>query len=232
VIALRAACAAALATALLAGCGGAQSTASTTAGSPARPAAQSSTATSPTATSTTAASPTTTSTSAARATATTRISATTAISTTATLAGGFHLSSPAFGAGEQIPTVFTCDGSNISPPLQITGVPNGTRELVLVMRDADAPGGGFVHWALAGIPPTIGDLPSGGVPGLVSPGVNSFGTLGYRGPCPPPGDPPHHYVLSLSALSTTSGLSPGFRADQLRSTAIGIATLIGTYVRR
>ena len=215
-IALRAACAAALATALLAGCGGAQNTTSTTAGSPARPAAQSSTATSPTATSTTP-----TSTSAASAT-----------STTATLAGGFHLSSPAFGAGAEIPATFTCDGADISPPLTFTGIPPGTRELVLVMRDAEAPGGNFVHWALAGIPPTIVGLPSGGVPGLVSPGVNSFGTLGYRGPCPPPGATPHHYVLSLSALATASGLSPGFRADQLQSTAIGIATLIGTYARR
>jgi Raf kinase inhibitor-like YbhB/YbcL family protein len=223
---LRAAFAAAMATVLLTGCGSSNSTSSTIAttnATPASTAVHSPTATSTPATTTSATSPT------AASTSTTSTSAT---STTATLAGGFHLSSPAFGAGSEIPATFTCDGADISPPLTFTGIPPGTRELVLVMRDAEAPGGNFVHWALARIPPTVGGLPSGGVPGLVSPGLNSFGTLGYRGPCPPPGATPHHYVLSLSALSTPSGLAPGFRADQLQSTAIGIATLIGTYARR
>jgi Raf kinase inhibitor-like YbhB/YbcL family protein len=229
VSALRAASAAALTIVLLAGCGGANSTSSTAVrasqtptGSTTPTAVQSTTRTSATATSTTSTS----------TTSTTSVSATTAFSTTATLAGGFHLRSPAFVDGGQIPSIYTCDGNDISPPLQFTGIPPGTRELVLVMRDAEAPGGNFVHWALARIPPTTGDLPPGGVPGLVSPGINSFGTLGYRGPCPLLGATPHHYVFSLSALSAPSGLSPGFQVDQLQSTAIGIATLIGTYARR
>jgi phosphatidylethanolamine-binding protein (PEBP) family uncharacterized protein len=99
------------------------------------------------------------------------------------------------------------------------------------MRDPDAPGGDFVHWALAGISPRNGGFSAGGVGGQVVPGRNSFGTLGYRGPCPPPGRA-HHYVLTLSALSAPSGLRPGWHADQLRVRALALATLIGTYARR
>jgi hypothetical protein len=163
---------------------------------------------------------------------TSQTSTSAAASTTGnTLARGFHLSSPAFTAGGAIPARYTCDGADVSLPLAITGVPAGTRELVLIMRDPDAPTGNFVHWALAGIPPSTRALSSGGVPGLVAPGRNSFGTLGYRGPCPPAAQT-HHYVLSLDALGGASGLKPGFSADQLHTAALGIATLIGTYSRR
>ncbi len=143
-------------------------------------------------------------------------------------AKGFHLSSPAFSGGGVIPTRYTCRGLDLSPPLSIAGVPAGTRELVLVMRDPDAPGSDFVHWALAGIPPSTRRLPSGGVPGLVTPGRNSFGTLGYRGPCPPAGAV-HHFVLTLTALGARSGLRSGFSADAPSSPAVGIAALIGTF---
>jgi Raf kinase inhibitor-like YbhB/YbcL family protein len=148
------------------------------------------------------------------------------------LARGFHLTSPALAPNQPIPTQFTCDGQDISPPLRWSGVPKRARELVLVMRDPDAPGGDFVHWALAGISPQGNGLPSGGVHGLIAPGRNSFGSLGYRGPCPPRGSKPHHYVITLTALAGPSELGPGFSADQLHSAALGIATLIGTYARR
>jgi Raf kinase inhibitor-like YbhB/YbcL family protein len=226
---LRAVGTAALSVVVLTGCGGANPASSTAVRASQTPTRSTAT----TAQSTTRSSATATSPTATSATATTSATSTTAItSAAATLAGGFHLRSPGFVDGGQIPSIYTCDGNDISPPLQFTGAPPGTKELVLVMRDAEAPGGNFVHWAVAGIPPTTADLPPGGVPGLVSPGINSFGTLGYRGPCPSLGATPHHYVFSLSALSTPSGLSPGFHVDQLQSTAIGIATLIGTYARR
>jgi Raf kinase inhibitor-like YbhB/YbcL family protein len=147
------------------------------------------------------------------------------------LASGFHLTSPAFRPGGPIPRVYTCDGRRTSLPLRWTGVPHGTKELVLVMRDPDAPGGTFTHWAIAGIAPTSAGFPSGGVSGQVIPGRNSSGSLGYSGPCPPAGAKAHHYVLTLSALAAPSGLKPGFNPDQLQSQALGIATLIGTYAR-
>jgi Raf kinase inhibitor-like YbhB/YbcL family protein len=148
-----------------------------------------------------------------------------------TLAKSMRLSSPAFAANGPIPRQYTCDGRDTSPPLRWSGVPAGTRELVLVMRDPDAPTGNFVHWALAGIPPSSGGLPAGGVPGQIVPGRNSFGTLGYRGPCPPAGRP-HHYVLTLSALPSASGLRAGWSSDQLRVRQLAIATLVGSYGRR
>jgi Raf kinase inhibitor-like YbhB/YbcL family protein len=103
---------------------------------------------------------------------------------------------------------------------------------VLVVRDPDAPGGGFVHWAVAGINPATTSFPAGGVSGQITPGRNSFGSLGYRGPCPPTGASAHHYVFTLSALASASGLRTGFSPDQLQTQALGIATLTGTYARR
>lgn len=153
---------------------------------------------------------------------------TSAPAATPTLARGFHLTSSAFPDGGAIPPRHTCRGINVSPPLSIAGVPAAARELVLVMRDPDARGGGFVHWALAGITSGTRALPSGGVVGLVSPGRNSFGTLGYRGPCPPPGAL-HHYVFTISALAGRSGLRAGFSADALAVPAVGLATLTGTF---
>jgi Raf kinase inhibitor-like YbhB/YbcL family protein len=208
---------------LIAGCGSSSSSSSATTSRTTASAASSPAAVTPGTTSATTSSPTSSTSTASSTTST--------FSTTASLARGFHLSSSAFAPGGQIPSNYTCDGSDLSPPLQISGIPPGTKELVLIMRDPDAPTGNFVHWALAGISPTTTSLPSGGVSGLVAPGRNSFGTLGYRGPCPPTGAKAHHYVLTLSALPAPSGLRSGFSADQLQSTATGIATLIGTYAR-
>jgi Raf kinase inhibitor-like YbhB/YbcL family protein len=159
---------------------------------------------------------------------TTSTTTTVSATPTVTLASGFHLSSTVFHAGGPIPPTYTCDGRDTPLPVRWTGVPKGTKELVLVMRDPDAPAGPFVHWAVAGITPSASIVPTRGV--IL--GRNSFGSVGYRGPCPPRGSRPHHYVLTLSALATPSGLRSGFSPDQLRSRALGIATLIGTYARR
>jgi Raf kinase inhibitor-like YbhB/YbcL family protein len=190
---------------ILAGCGG------------------SSSGSSKTSTSATTASATT-----ASASATTSAATTTSAAPSVTLASGFHLRSAAFHAGGSIPRTYTCDGRDAPLPLRWSGVPNATKELVLVMRDPDAPSGPFVHWAVAGISPSASTVPTRGV----TLGRNSFGSVGYRGPCPPTGAKAHHYVLTLSALATPSGLRSGFSPDQLRSRALGIATLIGTYRRR
>lgn len=207
---------AALAAALLAGCGG--GSASPTASSPAPSSGPTSAAKSP-----------------AGVTPTDSASAVPAprgVPPVARLASGFHLTSPAFRPGSAIPRTFTCDGRDVSLPLRYSGVPRTARELVLVMRDPDAPGGDFVHWAVAGILPSTRGFQTAGVPGLIVPGRNSFGTLGYRGPCPPRGGKAHHYVLTLIALSGRSRLPVGFNPDQLRVSALAIATLVGTYARR
>jgi Raf kinase inhibitor-like YbhB/YbcL family protein len=133
-------------------------------------------------------------------------------------AAAITVTSPAFAPGGRIPVLYTCDGTDISPPLRWTGVPAGAQELRLVMRDPDAPGGSFTHWTLSHIPPAIAGFASGHVPAGVVAGRNSFGKLGYEGPCPPPGDKPHRYVITLSAVAGGSVLASG--------------QVVGTYARR
>jgi Raf kinase inhibitor-like YbhB/YbcL family protein len=143
------------------------------------------------------------------------------------------LSSPAFAAGARIPSVYTCSGRGISPPLRWSGVPSATRELALELIDPDAPGGPFLHWVLARIPPTVRGLAAGEAvpPGAVA-GSNSFGKVGYGGPCPPPGAASHRYVFVLLALSSPSGLSRGFGAGALPvSRALAVGELQATFGR-
>ena len=129
-----------------------------------------------------------------------------------------ELSSPAFVTGARIPRLYTCGGADISLPLRWSGVPRQATSLALTMRDPNAPGGNFIHWQLAGIAASTSGLSAGHVPPGVTQGVNGFGTRGYRGPCPPHGDPPHHYVITLTALR-------GHRP-------IAVGALTGLYSRR
>lgn len=148
----------------------------------------------------------------------------------------FQLSSPAFPHAGGIPAVYTCDGEDRSPPLQWTGAPDGTKGYTLIMDDPDAPGGTFTHWVLFNIPATRSDLAEGFRPGQVgTSGRNSFGRLGYGGPCPPSGT--HRYFFTLHALDVQSLSLPeaAGRVDVERAMnghIIGRAQLMGTYARR
>ena len=160
--------------------------------------------------------------------------ASTAPSTTAT--GALTLMSSAFAADSTIPREFTCDGSNVSPPLAWSGVPAGTSALVLLVDDPDAKD--FVHWIVLDLPGTDGDLPKDVAPSAGTPqqGKNDFGKVGWGGPCPPSGT--HHYRFTLTALSEKLGLAgqPGGAAvrDALKAAGpkvLGSATLGATYKR-
>jgi Raf kinase inhibitor-like YbhB/YbcL family protein len=121
-------------------------------------------------------------------------------------AAGFALRSSAFKAGARIPQRYTCDGAGARPPLSWTTPPKGTKSLALAVDDPDAPGGGFTHWILVGIPATARALPARGTVD----GRNSAGSLGWTGPCPPAGKP-HHYVFRLFALDEKpASVKPGF----------------------
>jgi hypothetical protein len=115
------------------------------------------------------------------------------------------LTTTALPQGGEIPRTYTCDGADRSPPLAWSGVPVGTRSLLLVCADPDAPGGVFHHWAAFDIPPQWTGLDEGCGSETVEAGfrqaVNDFNKPGYGGPCPPKGDRPHHYHFRLSALS-------------------------------
>lgn len=139
-----------------------------------------------------------------------------------------------FKPGATISREHTCDGHDLSPALHAAGLPSATKEIVVIMRDPDAPGGNFIHWAFAGLHPARGSLSlsPGATPAGTVLGRNTFGSLGYRGPCPPPG-PPHHYVITVYALGQTSGLHIGFSADDVSGLAVlGQGTLTGLYARR
>jgi Raf kinase inhibitor-like YbhB/YbcL family protein len=151
----------------------------------------------------------------------------------------FVLISPAFPPGAAIPAEYTCDGSDISPPLAWSGTPDGSRSLVLVVEDPDAPGGTFRHWAAFDIPPSAAGLAAGYGASRPTEGLrearNDFGQIDYRGPCPPPGRA-HHYHFRLLAISRPSlDLTPAATAIDVLQAAqpyiVGQAELVGTYRR-
>ncbi|MDW7773910.1 MAG: YbhB/YbcL family Raf kinase inhibitor-like protein [Desulfobulbaceae bacterium] len=142
-----------------------------------------------------------------------------------------QLSSPAFDHQGTIPSKYTCDGSNISPPLAISGVPSEARSLVLLVDDPDAPGGTFVHWVVYDIPPDVKVIHENTDPGTL--GTNNFRKTSYGGPCPPSGT--HRYFFKIYALDRDLKLSPGQSKQQVEREMSGhiIAQteLIGLYER-
>ncbi|MBD3331438.1 YbhB/YbcL family Raf kinase inhibitor-like protein [candidate division GN15 bacterium] len=117
----------------------------------------------------------------------------------------FTLKSTAFSNEETIPDKYTCQGNDISPPLQIEGVPENTKSMALIVDDPDAPNGTFTHWVLYNLNPETTELreampPDERVQGTSLQGMNDFNRVGYGGPCPPSGT--HRYYFKLYALDT------------------------------
>jgi Raf kinase inhibitor-like YbhB/YbcL family protein len=128
-------------------------------------------------------------------------------------AGKFTVTSSAFAAGAEIPATYTCKGEDVSPPLQWSGAPPNTASFAIVMDDPDAPSGTWVHWVIWNIPATAQSLPAGvakdgQLPEGARQGRNSFGKVGYNGPCPPAGQT-HRYFLRLYALDGTLNMMAG-----------------------
>ena len=145
-------------------------------------------------------------------------------------------------APAQVFNGFGCAGGNLSPALEWTGAPEGTKSFVLTAYDPDAPtGSGWWHWTVFNIPADATGLPGGaavgaGLPDGAVEGRTDFGAPGFGGACPPPGAAPHHYIFTLFALKEAalpldggaSGAMVGFMA---RANAIETATLTATYGR-
>lgn len=113
------------------------------------------------------------------------------------------------------PDRHTCTDEDVSPPVSWSDVPPEAVELAVLLEDPDAPDGTFVHWVGAGIDPASGGLAEGEAAPVE--GTNDFGAEGYRGPCPPEGDAPHRYVLTVFASDRPLGLEPGAPAAALRT---------------
>lgn len=146
-----------------------------------------------------------------------------------------RLTSPVFEDGGDMPSQYTCDGDNISPPLTISGVPESTISLALVMDDPDAikPAGKvWDHWIVFNIPPDTTEIPEREEPEGMQ-GKTSFGKMGYGGPCPPDGR--HNYIFKLYALDAELGLKEGATKKELEKAMQGHiieqVKLTGSYVR-
>lgn len=151
-----------------------------------------------------------------------------------------RITSPAFSDQGAIPSKYTCEGDDLSPPLQWTGAPEGTKSFALIMDDPDAPDPAkpqrvYVHWVVYNIPATVkgfdenawkGKLPSG-----TQTGTNDWGKQAWGGPCPPIGR--HRYFFKIYALDTTvSGLSSPSKKDiedAIKGHILAQAQLMGTY---
>ena len=156
---------------------------------------------------------------------------------------GLTITSSAFAANAAMPSLYTCEGKDISPPLAWSGAPARTKSFVLIVDDPDAPDPAapkmtWVHWVLYDIPATASSLPeavkSAALPAGTREGINDFKRTRYGGPCPPVGR--HRYFHKLYALDV---LLPDLnRPDKvavekaMQGHVLAEAALIGTYQRR
>jgi len=133
-----------------------------------------------------------------------------------------------------IPSQYTCDGENSAPELTVSGVPVGTKSLVLIVDDPDAPMGTWVHWVLFNIPIHTIKINEKSLPTSVKQGITDFGRIGWGGPCPPSGS--HRYFFKLYAINTTLDLPQGATKAQveraIQGHTIEKAELIGLYKRK
>ena len=145
-----------------------------------------------------------------------------------------RVSSSAFSNGADIPSKYTCDGQNVAPPLEWSGVPEESKSVAIICDDPDAPSGTFTHWVQYNIPASTHALPERESTGAA--GVNSFGKMGFGGPCPPQKDRAHHYHFHVYALDVDSLGRPGLsKEDALKAMQghiVAEGELIGTYQRK
>lgn len=142
------------------------------------------------------------------------------------------LTSPAFEFDGRIPPLYSAEGGAASPPLSWSGLPQGTKQLALVVIDPDAPTHEpFVHWVAYGIDPASDGLPEGGKAPVE--GKNSAGGIGYTGPKPPPGHGAHRYYFWLYALDSELDLPAGLTRDELakriKDHVLEQSRLVGTF---
>jgi len=139
--------------------------------------------------------------------------------------------SSAFTENQAIPKKYSCDGENVSPPLELKELPRNTESLVLICDDPDAPGKTFLHWLAYDIEPT-GSIAEG--QSIGTEGKNDFGKNGYGGPCPPGGT--HRYYFRVYAVDTKLGIKPGASRADVESAMSGHvldqAELMGRYARQ
>ena len=149
--------------------------------------------------------------------------------------GAMKLTCSAFADGEKIPVEFAKLGENRIPPLEIAGVPDGTKTLAIIVYDPDAPmPGGFYHWTLWNIPPETTSIGTDNLPAGAVEGKTSWGTSGYNGPQPPFGT--HRYIFYLYALNTDLNLPADSNVKELKAAmkehVLEITSLTGKFAAK
>lgn len=143
------------------------------------------------------------------------------------------LKSSAFEENQPIPTIYTCDGDNINPHLDISDVPPNAQSLVLIVDDPDAPNGTFTHWMVWDILPQTREISENSFPEGSVQGINSAGQVGYIAPCPPSGL--HHYYFKLYALNRKLDVTQNISREELEreidGSIIEETEIVGTYSR-
>jgi Raf kinase inhibitor-like YbhB/YbcL family protein len=148
---------------------------------------------------------------------------------------GIELRSTAFNDHDMMPGRLSKPGGNMSPPLQWSGVPDGTEELVLLVEDPDAGPQPFLHWLVTGIDPGTSGIGEGEAPPGGQQWPNGFGATGWSGPQPPIGDNPHRYFFRLYALPQPLDVTSPPQAEDIRKAAekreLASGTLVGRFAR-
>lgn len=149
-----------------------------------------------------------------------------------------EIKSSVFENNGMIPSKYTCDGEDVSPPLVWSGIPEGAKSLALISDDPDAPMGTWVHWVMYNIPPSVTELKEGFPKekklhdGTLQ-GITDFKRVGYGGPCPPSGT--HRYFFKLYALNKKVSLDPGATKKQLldaiKDSVVAECQIMGKYER-
>jgi Raf kinase inhibitor-like YbhB/YbcL family protein len=145
-----------------------------------------------------------------------------------------QITSPAFKNGERIPSKYTCEGTNISPPLRFIDVPKEAKTLVLMVEDPDAKAKPWVHWLVFNIPSSSIGFDENAISKNATQGLCNGNTFGYEGPCPPQGQ--HDYLFKLYALNVALDIpATSDRKKVLQAMeghVLAEATLVGKYQKQ
>jgi len=145
-------------------------------------------------------------------------------------AGEFQLTSAVFKNNGDVPQKYTCDGSDVNPPLSFKNVPAKAKSLVVTVTDPDAPEGTWTHWIVYNVPPNMGDIIENTNPGTE--GLSDFGKYAFSGPCPSD-EKSHHYIFRAYALNEILDINEGPSISEvekaIRGHVIAKTELIGMY---
>lgn len=148
---------------------------------------------------------------------------------------GMMIRSVAFNDHDRIPVRFAQDGGNVSPPLEWSGAPGSTDELVLLVEDRDAGPTPFLHWLVTGIDPGVGGVAEGQVPAGGREWTNGFGTGGWGGPLPPVDGDQHRYFFRIYAVSRPLELPDSPQVPDVHQALAGLelasGNIVGTFAR-